>query len=96
MNMALSNDGLEDRVEVRVLFWGRLAEIFGRERRLSLPAEGCPLGEIRRRLAASGGEPDPELMRADVRGSVDQVICPDSAWVRGGSEVAFLPVFSGG
>lgn len=81
---------------VRVLFFGSLAEVMGREQIVALPERGCSLSQLRRRIAglAEGGRK--ALLRSDVRGSIDQVIVPDTARVHRGCEVAFLPIFSGG
>lgn len=82
---------------VRVLFFGHLAEVLGREQAVALPGAGCTLGQLRRRLASAAcPEGRAALLRPDVRASLDQVISPDRTWVGRGSEVAFLPVFSGG
>ena len=81
---------------VRVLFLGKLAELLGRQRSVAIPAAGCALGALRRRLCEGDEQAKEALMRSDVRAALDQVIMPDTAWVRPGCEVAFLPIFSGG
>ena len=78
-----------------MLFFGRLAERLGRERKLAVPAEGCTLAELRQRLCAA--DPDAaEALGKGVRASIDREIAGDDARVRPGQEVAFFPVFSGG
>jgi len=81
---------------VRVLFFGSLAEVMGRERLVTISKRGCSLSQLRRRVASlvEGGRE--VLLRRDVRGSIDHLIVPDTARVRQGCEVAFLPIFSGG
>jgi molybdopterin converting factor small subunit len=79
---------------VRVLFFGRVGDVMGRERTVDLPPEGCTLGELRRRLAqAPGGE---AVLANSVRASVDRTVRADDARVRPGAEVAFFSPFSGG
>ncbi len=79
---------------LRVLFFGRVADLIGREVLIEMPAEGCTLADLRRRLAdAPGGE---ILLKPGVRASIDKQVVAEDAWVRPGAEVAFFSVFSGG
>lgn len=82
--------------EVHILFFGKLADRFGRARDIAVPAGGCMIGELRRRLAAQA-EDGQVLNEPSVRAAVDQqLVLHDAAWVRPGQDVAFLPAFSGG
>ena len=79
---------------IRVLFFGRVADVLGRELSVALPDGGCTVGELRRRLGAeNGGE---ILLKPGVRASVDKEVAGDDAPVHEGSEVAFFSLFSGG
>lgn len=81
---------------LHVLFFGRVADCFGRSASVPIPSEGCPLSIIRQRLAGrtEGGE---ALAAAGVRAAVDrEMALSDAAWVRPGQEVAFFSPFSGG
>ncbi len=80
----------------RILFFGSLAELIGRERFVALPAGTITIGELRERI----GKIDPSfalaLSRPGVSASVDSVVVPADAPVRPGQEVAFFPLVSGG
>lgn len=80
----------------RILFFGRVGERLGPEARLDLPAEGLPVREIRRRLAARDDVSAATLLRPDVRASVDLVVVGEDALARPGQEIAFFSLFSGG
>ncbi|MBL8556195.1 MAG: MoaD/ThiS family protein [Phenylobacterium sp.] len=85
-----------DTANVRLLFFGKLADRFGRLRSIAIPSAGCTIADLRRRLVAEteGGD---ILAEPSVRAAVDQNLAvDDAAPVRGGQEVAFLPAFSGG
>ena len=83
-------------VPAKVLLFGRLAEALGASHQFDIPAAGCTVGELRRRLAGEDPQAQALLLRPDVRAALDQVIVRDSARVWPGAEVAFLPIFSGG
>ncbi|MBI1197946.1 MAG: molybdopterin synthase sulfur carrier subunit [Phenylobacterium sp.] len=81
---------------VRVLFFGKLADRFGRMRDVDIPPGGCTVGALKPRLAA-GIEAGDVLNDADIRTAVDQqLVLNDEVHIRPGQEVAFLPAFSGG
>jgi molybdopterin converting factor small subunit len=75
---------------MRVLFFGRVADLLGRERQVDLPEAGCTVAQLRRLLS------EDVLMKPGVRASVDKQVVTDEALVRPGAEVAFFSVFSGG
>ena len=78
----------------RILFFGRVADVLGRELTLDLPAAGCTIADLRRRLAAGpGGD---ILLKPGVRASVDKQVVDDGAMVTETSEIAFFSLFSGG
>jgi molybdopterin synthase sulfur carrier subunit len=79
-----------------VLFFGKVADHFGRTREVAMPVAGCPLSRIKAQLAQDiegGGE---ALAEPGLRMAVDQVLCSETTWVSPGQEVAFFSVFSGG
>jgi len=79
-----------------VLFFGQLAETFGRFVEVDLPEDGCTIAELRRRL----GEGDPlraeVLDRVGVRASVEQQVVREDTRIQPGQEIAFFPIVSGG
>ena len=79
---------------MKVLFFGRPADVLGRSREIDLPADAT-VGGVRRALA----EADPAaalLLAPSIRASVDRQITDDRAGVTQASEVAFFSAFSGG
>jgi molybdopterin converting factor subunit 1 len=80
----------------RILFFGRLGDEFGREVDVDLPAGGCTVGELRALLAERLPSPTDSLRQRRVNVCVDQEIVRDSAFVRPGQEIAFMPPLSGG
>ena len=81
---------------VEVLFFGKIADRFGRTASLEIPVAGCALPWLKSRLAdriEGGGE---ALAEPGLRVAVDHLVVRDQAWVHPGQEVAFLSMFSGG
>ncbi len=72
---------------VTVLFFGKVADQFGRQRQVELPAGGCTVADLRRLLG---------LSQPGVRASIDRQIVGEAAVVGPGAEVAFFSLFSGG
>lgn len=79
-----------------VLFFGSVADVFGRQAVVSLPTRGCPLSEVRSRLTVMGAAAAAALSTGGVRAAVDRVLVDDQTWVRPGQEIAFFSLFSGG
>jgi molybdopterin synthase sulfur carrier subunit len=77
---------------MRILFFGRLGETIGREIEVDLPAAGCTVAELRARLA----EAHPAVAAPSVRACLDREMVAETALVRPGQEVAFVPPLSGG
>lgn len=94
--VSLSSTEPQAAVNLTIRLFGELAERLGRELVLQLPPSGVRVGDLRRRLAETLGAAAEPLLRPNVRVCVDQVLAPDSAWVRPGQEVALMPTFSGG
>src|ERR1700722_4223308 len=82
------------RMQVRVLFWGRLKDIVGRAEDLAEVAEGARVED----LFARYGKEYPELagFRGSVAPAVNQALADWNVRLGSGDEVAFLPPVSGG
>ncbi|MFP5330602.1 MAG: MoaD/ThiS family protein [Alphaproteobacteria bacterium] len=79
---------------MKIQFYGRLAERFGRHVELDIQSE-CSVAELRRRLAADfPGFADVPGKR--VRACIGDTIVADTHLVRPGETVEFLPPVSGG
>lgn len=79
---------------MKVLFFGRPADVLGRSREIALP-DDATVGGVRRALA----EADPAaavLLEPSIRASVDRLITDDRTNVSNASEVGFFSAFSGG
>ena len=81
---------------VRVLFFGRVADIFGRAVEVDLPARGCSLADLKARIAAQVEGGQDALGAPGLRVAIDRVMAAGNPWVSPGQELAFLSVFSGG
>lgn len=81
---------------VRILFFGRVADRFGRETEFDLPPAGCSVAELREALVEGDAEAAGALSARLVRACVDQVVVADSFRVLPGQEIAFIPPVSGG
>lgn len=81
---------------VRVLFFGRIADVCGQSREVAIPAEGCSLTDLKARLADAPEGVAEVLREPCIRVAIDQVMVSNAPWVTPGQEVAFLSAFSGG
>lgn len=81
---------------IRILYFGRPADLLGPGRDFNLPEGGVTVGELRELLAAGDPLAAEALLRPDVRASLDAVLVPDDTPVRPGQEVAWFSIFSGG
>ena len=81
-------------VKLRVLLFGRVSDLLGREIEALIPQDGCTVGELRRLIADQSASD--ALLQKGVRASLDKQVAGDDAVVRPGAEVAFFSVFSGG
>ncbi len=81
-------------VRQKVLLFGRVSDLLGREVEALIPEAGCTLGELRRLISEQTGSD--ALLQKGVRGSVDKQVGGDATLVQPGAEVAFFSVFSGG
>ncbi len=78
-----------------ILFFGRLADILGREVALSLP-QPCHVADVRRELARLHPASGAELEVARARAFIGDALAREDSLVREGDEVAFFPPLSGG
>ena len=81
-------------VKLKILLFGRVSDLLGREIEALIPEAGCSIGELRRLIAEQTGSD--ALLQKGVRASLDKQVAGDEARVRPGAEVAFFSVFSGG
>ena len=81
---------------IRIIYFGRPAEVLGPGRSLDLPKGGATVGDLRRMLAATDPLAAAVLLRPDVRASLDAVVVPEDTPVRDGQEVAYFSIWSGG
>ena len=72
----------------KIAFYGKLAELIGREVDIDLPAGGCTIAALRARFDG--------LDRATVRACVNDASAGEDHVVRHGDRVDFLPPLSGG
>ena len=80
---------------VRVLLFGRLADVAGWRERTLDPAPGT-LAELRRRIATDHAALAEALKARGVQAAVNKAIVRGDVALAPGAEVAFLPPMSGG
>ena len=81
---------------MKILLFGSLADAAGREIEYDLPAAGCTVAELRSSVAAAFPQLAEALALPSTRACIDQDMVAESALVRPGQEVAFVPPLSGG
>lgn len=81
---------------MKILLFGKLADAVGRHVEHPVPAGGCTVAELRRSLAAAWPALAEALARPSTRACIDREMVADSAQVRPGQELAFVPPLSGG
>lgn len=87
---------MANEVKVPVLFFGQLAEQFGRVREVDMPEAGCTVGDLRRRLTRASEHLAFALSRPGIRAAIDQEVVGDDALVNPRQEIAFFSPVSGG
>lgn len=80
----------------QVLFFGKIADRFGRRREVWIPTAGCSVAQLKARLASEVEGGAEALAEPGLRVAVDQDLCAEDLWIRPGQEVAFCSMFSGG
>jgi molybdopterin converting factor small subunit len=79
----------------KILFHGRLADLFGRDLDVEAP-QGCSIAHLREIIAAEFPNAAEELQGRRVRAAVGDSIVADSYRIVPGEQVEFLPPVSGG
>jgi len=93
---ARSNRGdLQSRCPVKILFYGRLAEVIAPELEIDA-SPGCSVSELRDRLVAEHPAVGAILSGKRVRACVGETLVHDQYVLRHGDRVEFLPPVSGG
>jgi len=72
----------------KIVFYGKLADMIGREIEIELPPEGCTMAALRARFEG--------LDRATVRACVNDATASEDHVVMPSDRVDFLPPLSGG
>ena len=80
---------------MKVLFYGRLSDLIGRELDLSAAA-GCSVGQLRDRLAAEHPQAEQSLRSDRVKTCVGGTLVHDDHVLEAADTVEFLPPVSGG
>ena len=81
---------------VSIGFYGRLAEVIGRERQVPLPAGGCTLGEIKGAIARLDSAAGEAILARGTRGAIDDRFAGDDALAAPGQRIEFMSPLSGG
>lgn len=82
-------------MKVRILFFGSLSDVFGRERTVELPPGGVTVADLRRLVAREPREAA-AIDGVGVRAAVDQAVAGDEQMIEADQEVAFFSPVSGG
>jgi molybdopterin converting factor small subunit len=80
---------------LKVLFYGRLADLVGRELEVDGPAS-CSIAELRQRLSANHPNAQQTLDDGRVRACVGNALVDDHFIVTASDSIEFLPPVSGG
>ena len=80
---------------MKVLFYGRLADLLGREMEVEAPAS-CSIAELRGRVIADHPNVRQTLEHGRVRACVGDAVVDDRFMVTATDTVEFLPPVSGG
>jgi len=80
---------------MKVLFYGRLSDLIGRELDVNAPA-GCSVGQLRSRLAAEHPQAEQSLRSNRAKTCVGERLVDDDHALDASDIVEFLPPVSGG
>lgn len=80
---------------MKVLFYGRLADVIGREIEVNAPA-GSSIAQLRDRLIADHPHAEQALRSKHARACVGDTLVHDHHILRTADKVEFLPPVSGG
>jgi molybdopterin converting factor small subunit len=81
---------------VKVIFFGRLGDLIGRETELDPRCEPATIQELREQLAALHPHAAAELLSGSLRACVGDSVVPDEHRIGRGATVEFFPPLSGG
>lgn len=81
---------------VHVLFFGNVADMFGRSREVAAPVAGCSLTQLKQHLCQGIAGGMDALAEPGLRIAVDQELITGDPWILPRQEVAFCAKFSGG
>ncbi|MEM8937465.1 MAG: MoaD/ThiS family protein [Pseudomonadota bacterium] len=77
-------------------FFGKLADVMGRERSLALPQAVSTAGALKDYLCAQDSVFAEVSAQSALRIAVNDVLADDAVAIRDEDEIAFMPPFSGG
>ena len=80
---------------IKVLFYGRLSDLLGRELDVSMP-QGGSVAELRDRIAQQHPDAATALRNTRARACIDDALVSESHCVAPGTQVEFFPPVSGG
>jgi molybdopterin converting factor small subunit len=80
----------------RLLFFGALADRFGRERTVNLSHQSQTVADLIAQLKSDAPEDAARLADASVKVSVNARIAPRDTAISDADEIGFMPPFSGG
>lgn len=81
---------------LRILFFGKLVDLLGREVEIEWADESGTVGEVRRRLAERYPHARDALLAPSLRACIGEALVGDAAIVHAGDTVEFFPPVSGG
>ena len=82
--------------ELKLVFYGRLADRLGHEILISAPPEGCSIAELRDIIAQEHPHAATDICDASVKACVGDMFVQDSFRVSKADSVEFFPPVSGG
>ena len=81
---------------MKILFYGRVGDMVGREARVERPSEPATVRELRRVLAEMHPHASEELMKPSLRACVGDTLVGEDFRVADAETVEFFPPLSGG
>ncbi len=81
---------------MKLVFFGKLADRLGHDVPISVPPEGCSIGELRDIIAQEHPHAAAEIRGSSVKACVGDVFVQDSFRVSEADSVEFFPPVSGG
>lgn len=81
---------------LRILFYGKLVDLLGRELEIEWPQHGGSVGVVRERLAALYPHAGDALLTPSLRACIGDALVDEGQCVRSGDTIEFFPPVSGG